>query len=344
MVHTYVPILRWKQGERRGIAQLQPSAKRDVLPLFKLASEQYRPPRGRNLSGTTSAQAFATDVLNEWGTSPFFLDASEVSQSASAANHPLVDIATSARALGLALIPATQLGATAGYNAAVQAVAATDGRGVALRVDLQELASASAWAGSWFMPLSETDLIADFRGSIGTVLNLGAPAIAAFQSLHRGSAWRSVTVAGTSIPPDFSGYSAGVHLIPRSEWALWQALSTAGLPYRIDFGDFATVSLAAPPPGIAWGYPINVKYTLQNEFLVCRGVKTTGRGSVDMAPQLIQHARTISIYPTRSPIAGCWADALIDDIAAGIEGPGALETWVRIGVNRHIERVRLDLP
>lgn len=343
MVYRYVPILRWKQGERRGLGQLQALAKSDVIPLFQFAADQYRPPRGNNPLGVTPAQAFANEVAQCWGTAPFYLDATSVPIGAAAA-HPLVDLASAARAAGLNLIPATVLGAPTAYQSAVQAVHAIDGRGAALRVDLAEFSSAGSWATSLPLPFGAIDLIADFRSSIGLVSSMGPAVTATFHGLHNGTAWRTVTIAGTSIPADFSGYAAGLHLLPRVEWALWSTLSSAGLPYRLDYGDYATVSLAAPPSGIAWGYPINVKYTLQNAFLVCRGVKTTGRGSILMAPQLVSHANSIVTYPTRMPIANCWADELIDRIASGLEQPGNLETWVRIGVNRHVERVRADLP
>lgn len=340
MVHRYLPILRWKQGERRGLAQLQVSARADVIPVFQLGPDQFRQPRGKNPHRLSPAQNFANEVQLDWGTAPFYLDAS-VLPSPAGGPHPLVAIAAAARTAGLHLIPATSLGAPSAYQTAVANVHAIDGRGAALRVDFAEFNSAASWMGGWVLPPNQTDLIGDFKSSVAMVNSMGGTLPGVFAALPGG--WRTVTTAGTNMPPDFSGYSAGVHLLPRSEWALWQRLSAAGLPYRLDYGDYATVSLAPPPPGIAWGYPINVKYTLQTEFLICRGVKTTGRGSIDMAPQLSAHARTIQSYPSRAPLAGCWGDDMIDQIAAGAS-PGALETWVRIGVNRHIERVRTDLP
>lgn len=343
-MYRYVPILRWKQGERRGLAQLQSSTKTDVIPLFQLQPEQFNTPKGANNVGVSPAQHFAAQVLAEWGTSPFYLDASALPQSAGTAHHPLIDIAAAARIAGIHLIPATSLGVKASYQTAVIATDATDKRGAALRVDLSEFSSASSWVIGLSIPLSRLDLIADLKTSIGVASALGAAIITTFSTLHGGKSWRTVTIAGTSIPDDFSGYAAGLHTIKRIEWSLWSKLVAAGLPYRLDYGDYATVSLAAPPSGIAWGYPINVKYTLKNEFLICRGVKTTGKGGVDMAPQLTSHAKNIVSYPGRGRITGCWADDQIDDVASGKQSCGSLETWVRYGVNRHIERVRVDLP
>jgi hypothetical protein len=191
--------------------------------------------------------------------------------------------------------------------------------------------------------LSDTDLIADFMDNVGTVAALGASLEHAFQNLHASTRWRTVAIAGTSMPENFGGLVRGLHTIPRVEWQLWQRLVNAGLPFRVDYGDYATVALVPPPEGIAWGYPINVRYTLTSDFLICRGVGTTGINGVDMEPQLIGHAQSIVAFPQRGRIA-CWADKVIDAIAARVEGPGNLEKWVQISVNRHIESVRVNLP
>ncbi len=146
------------------------------------------------------------------------------------------------------------------------------------------------------------------------------------------------------MPDNFAGVASGVYEINRAEWSLWQSLAGAALPYRIDFGDCTTPPINAAPQGIAWGYPISVRYTLDSAFLICRGVTTTREGAEDMAPQLIKHARSIAKYPTRNALANTWADATIDKIAAKTASPQGLEHWVQLGVNRHIERTRANLP
>jgi len=277
------------------------------------------------------------------GNGPCYIDASAVGQT-TRHPHPIVDIAASARQLGANIIPATRLSAPVTYQQDVATVHQTDGKGAALRVDLQGLTSANSWTGSWPIPLADTDLISNFGTNVGTVYALGATATQAFQNLYRGNQWRTITVAGTSMPDNFTGFQAGLHAINRQEWNFWNSLSNAGLPYQIDYGDYATIPVNSPPPGISWGFPINVRYTLPQEFLICRGVSPTGYGGQDMDVQLVGHAQSIHGYAGRNPISTCWADTEIDDIAAQTTSPGNLEKWVQIGVCRHIERVRLDLP
>lgn len=340
----YVPLLRWKRGERVGLRNVSVTLRQDVLPLFMLVSDQFKEkPAKASRPALSAADAFVNELMSTWGNAPCLIDASAVASS-SGHPHPLVQIAASARQHGCQIIPATSLYASHAYQQDVATVYQIDQRGAALRVDLAGLTSANSWATSWPFPPSATDLIADFGDTVGTVSALGASADHAFQSLHLGARWRTVTVAGTSMPDNFGGYQSGLHTIARQEWALWQRLAGLNLPYQIDYGDYTTVPVNAPPPGIAWGFPINARYTLPGEFLICRGVGTTGYGARDMADQLVDHARNIRNYVARQPIAGCWADAEIDNIATGARGPGNLEHWVQIGVCRHIERVRTDLP
>jgi hypothetical protein len=219
----------------------------------------------------------------------------------------------------------------------------TDHRGVGLQVDLSEMTSAASWANSWSHPTSQTDLLVDLEKNISNVAALGPAVINAFSQLHQGGSWASVTLIGTSMPDNFQGYPPGQHRIQRAEWTLWQALVNTHLPYRLDYGDYTTVPLNPAPIGIRWGYPINVRYTLDGEFLICRGVTTTRVGAVNMKRQLLRHAQQIVQFPNRNPVGHCWADGQIDAIAAGAD-PSGLEHWVQLGVNRHIERVRSLLP
>lgn len=344
MVYRYVPILRWKRGERVGIQYLSPVARQDVIPLFILGTDQYVGRAAtKKHSAVTPSNVTATELSDIWGAASFYIDGIALPTHAGI-HHPITDIATSARKKGLNLIPATRLYAPATYQTAVDAIVRTDKRGVALHVDLNEFTSVSDWIGAWPYGLSDTDLIVDFSDSVGTVNALGAALNPAFMDLHQGSKWRSVTMSGTSIPENFSGFVAGKHIIKREEFVLWKRLSALSLPYRLDFGDYATVSVTPPPGGIKWGYPINVKYTLPQEFLICRGVNTTGLAAVDSDIQLIGHAKKIVAHPGRGKVATCWGDDRIDAIAAKSEGPQGLEHWVRIGVNRHIEVTRHHLP
>lgn len=341
----YVPILRWKRGERVALQNVSAAMRQGVVPQFLVPASHYLGKEANaSRAAVTPADKLAEELEDVWGVAPFYLDASALPDNPNG-HHPLVDIAASARALGLRLIPSTPVNtATPAYLNAVNVVAAVDHRGAALQVDLAGMASAATWIGNWQISINQTDLIADFGDAVRTVYALGTTIVNAFQSLHAASSWRTVTVAGTSMPENFGGFAAGLHTIPRTEILLWRQLAAAHLPFSVDYGDYTTVPTNTPPPGIKWGYPINVRYTLDTDFLICRGVGTTGLGGVDMDQQLVGHARSIVAYPNRNPLVNCWADERINQIAASGAGQSNLEGWVQIGVNRHIEYTRSRLP
>lgn len=340
-------MVRWKRGEKTALSNLSSQGRQGVAPLFLLGTERFV---GRDATKTKlaipAAALFAQEMGQIWGQNLFFLDASAVNLPHGASQHPLIDIAAQARSANLSLIPATTLAATSGhYLAALTSTVSADQRGLALRIDLQELGSIGSWGAAWPFPMANTDLIVDFGANVSRVDALGAAINPLFTAMYGAGHWRSVTIIGTSMPENFTGYSAGSFVIPRIEWSLWQRLSAIpNMPFRLDYGDYATVPIVPSPQGIAWGFPINVKYTLPDGFLICRGVKTTGLGAVDMDTQLIGHAGTIVALPARTPLVHCGGDRHINDIYSGAAGPGNLETWVTIGVNRHVELVRFLLP
>ncbi|MBN4098612.1 hypothetical protein [Methylobacterium sp. OT2] len=338
----YVPILRWKEGEKNGIRAVAAADRVDVMPIFVLESDQFKGSKAtKKKVAVSSADHFVAQVGTVWGTAPFYLDASGVPAPAGT-THPIVAIAAAARTQGLHLIPATPLGAPAAYAAAVSAIAQQDARGVALRIDLQEFTSAASWAAAWPHALGDTDLVADFGDDIGSVTKLGNIVHTVFQQLHAGNQWRSVTIAGTSMPANFAGIKQGLYTINMETLDLWRKLHPI-VPYRLDYGDYTTPPLGVIPPGIVWGYPINARYTVDGQYLICKGVKTTGAGAVDAGVQLTGHAKAIQGYAQRNRLAGCWADDEIDAIAGGAAPQGLLH-WVKIGVNRHLTLLRRSIP
>ncbi len=316
MKYRYIPILKWKRGERRGIKAATPDMAKNVCPLIVVTEETFADQAETTRSEAMSASfLFAHELFKHWGARPFYLDASAI-PALPKGIHPLIETAKQCRGLKARLTPATTLAANAAYEAAVLEVARTDDCGVALRVDVREFTSAAQWLPGWPHALNQTDLILDLADKVSGFADLGPVLEMAFRSLQRGTEWRSVTVAGTSMPANFGEYEKDdVHLIDRKEWTLWQHLISLSLPYRLDYGDYATVAIAPPPSDMGWGFPINVRYTLPMQFLICRGVRTRGEGARDMDKQLIAHAKTIVKYEKRSRL-NCWADETIDKIAA----------------------------
>lgn len=345
---TYMPLLRWKRGEQVALAALNDSTKANMTPLIMLANEQYKHRKGTTKTeAKTAAKAFCDEVKSVWGDSELKLYAGDLVAPGEDDPNPLVAIGEQALEAGLSLVPVVRLDDADDYKIAAVDIANAGSGAIALRLTLGEMSDAHEWVDT--VTPENTDLIIDFGGEIGVATKLGGVLADAFARLHSGPSWRSVTIAGSSIPDDFTGVAAGSHRIPRQELAVWSALRKRSLPYTLFFGDYATISPNARAPGVRWGYPINVKYTLKDDFFICRGIRTLGLPpkkdgtpakkvpTMDMGPQLIGHAKRIVDLPDRDALPNCWGDAQIDKIASGDLGPSGLAEWVQYSVNRHIE-------
>lgn len=332
MPTTYSPILRWKQGERTALQNLSPQGSANVFPIAVLYPDK-----------APSAVKFAEQVENCWGTPKLGVDASLI--SGTPAHHLLDDIRAEMGAKGLQLVPTIRGTASNEYLQAVLRTIATDDRGVVLRVSLIQMTRAATWLAQLPFAQGDTDLVVDLSGSAPNVFALGASVLQSFASLHAANGWRSITVAGGSIPPTLSAYAVGSSMLDRSEYLLWQALQAQGLPYQLQFGDYATIGPDASTDDIGGPVPFNAKYTRDLAFQILRGVRETGPGAIPRAVQYRGHAAAIMGYPGHIPLGHCWADAQLANIAANpSQSTGNPATWVAYAVNRHIELTRSQLP
>ena len=75
----YVPVLRWKSGERGALRALSASDRKSVTPLIELLPGYMRPRRSKN--GPTTSDDFwvvVQQLVDAWGPLPLFLDVSGV--------------------------------------------------------------------------------------------------------------------------------------------------------------------------------------------------------------------------------------------------------------------------
>ena len=122
----YIPVIRWKRGERVALRRLSKSGRNGVLPLAILSPDQYGPQEETaSKTGLSAADAFIQEVVLAWGTAPFYLDATNLPVGTSG-NHPILRIAVAARKKGAAMIPATRIDAPTAYQAAVDMIAKAD--------------------------------------------------------------------------------------------------------------------------------------------------------------------------------------------------------------------------
>ena len=70
----YVPILRWKAGEKRALRQLYPDDKRRLTPLIEWSRPGEVAPQEDRQASTPEPRDLAQDIMRHWGARPFFCD------------------------------------------------------------------------------------------------------------------------------------------------------------------------------------------------------------------------------------------------------------------------------
>jgi len=153
--------------------------------------------------------------------------------------------------------------------------------------------------------------------------------------------WRSLTVAGTSIPHTLGSIALDVvTAIPRRKWSLYRLVADSSC-VRFGFGDYGIQGVRVPADG--FGPIANVRYTTDEATWVARGtiqVTKLSRGERQDA-----YRRVCEMLLERQVTVGpecCWGDAMIEACARRLV-PGDQTMWRGVGWSHHIRTVTLDL-
>jgi hypothetical protein len=157
--------------------------------------------------------------------------------------------------------------------------------------------------------------------------------------------WRTLTLASSAAPKDYSAFPVGRTEVPRLDWSLWNTVH-ASFEFQLDYGDHGTVHPdLTEPPGVAMvRASVSVRYTLNHHWIIQKGHATTGARGQPMARQYLAHARALVADPQFGGVANCWGDDRILQIAAGATTSGSRATWVANSMNRHLSLVADRLP
>jgi hypothetical protein len=331
MSYRYLPLIRTKAGEATALHHLITAAKQRTLPIFHMTTEV--------------PTTFLPKVIAAWSGRPAAVDGTwNFGQSGTTTAFSA--LINGLRAGGVPAFPCVEVNAPQPYLAAVNtAVGAPPGLGVVLKARLGQIAELQAWITSTQWAPQSVDLII----SAGHVPDFGHGVLDPVVAQHLASipplGWRSVTLAASAAPKDFSSLALGANAVPRLDWMLWQAVHQ-GAPGQLDYGDFGTSHPdLTDVPGIAMGSAtVSVKYTLDGSWLMIKGRPVTGQYAIPMPVQYRGHSQALASAAGFGGLAGCWGDARIQQIATNAANSGGRATWVEIAMNRHLSLVADRLP
>lgn len=359
--YHYFPILRWKQAEMNALHRVRVDDKARMTPIIEITPASFSPKnrdKGTDDSSKTNPlvaidpvhdpgsvlRHHVKEVLRFWGNSPFFLELGHLEGAVPLINgtsHPLTYFTDVARSYRLKLVPVTTLNRSAAYKSAVADSVRTDGNGVCIRLNPNDLLGAS-FAHHLGQAQDElgtspaaTDLLIDYG-----VFDPGAPEIAKLLSnLPHMEDWRSLIVARGAFPKDLQGFELGARRIPRSDWTSWvSGMHGSGRlrwpsfsDYTIQYGQYVEPPDNANPSA-------SIRYTLAEQWLIMRGEGIKNEGGPGGA-QWNAHATLLvegeDFYgPDFSD-----GDEYISKMSRDQKTHGNPMTWIRAGLNHHMSVV-----
>jgi hypothetical protein len=248
---------------------------------------------------------------------------------------------------GVLVIPSIQCDAPAAYVSAVQRLRNRYAPGLLVKATLRQLAGVTAWVAGQGWPTADIDLVitAGHVADFDPVLFEQLVENAMRGALTAPQMWRSITLASSAAPKDYSAFPVGSTDVPRLDWQLWQNVHPS-VQYQLDYGDYG---IAHPdltePPGVAMvRATVSLRYTVDDFWIIQKGRATTGAHGQPMPRQYLAHARSLVTDGRFGGLPGCWADQRISQIAAATMRPGSRTTWVENGANRHLSLVVDRLP
>jgi hypothetical protein len=293
----HVIIAKLKRGELWALNHLSVAEKSSVTPLFEMWPPAIpRPPKQkpgqkpRPAKQPKSLLQHSHDlfklVQDEWHSLPCFLDTQYVPKGGIPTPAAVKTIFDAARSLSLTCVPVTALRFTQAFQAEIAKVIAQDGRGVMIRLQIEDFTNPSLLP-SYLSALQtvlkvsseQVDILIDLRNrpSQAEVNQLGTSCLG---YIPNPNSWRTLTLASGCYPSSITDWDYGQWIpVSRSDWLGWRDVRTTreqGKQRQASFGDYG-VRCGGVPLEVARRPDPNIRYTTNLTILTRKGTKDDGQ-------------------------------------------------------------------
>ena len=350
---TYVPALRWRQGEYQALWRLAPSVKDRVMPLITIPPvefdfELWQPTKSIH----EHVHPFIARFDAKWGKRPAWiaLDAKIAEGRMDDGSHVFDYVLDGLRHKGAITIPALPLGGDSDTNNAAARATTADGLGAAVLLRLEDLmtgkprAAIVDFASSLSIGLDELDVVIDLRAGNFEPYKVFATALTtALKRLGNLHEARNFVLLGTAIPDSFAQLAKGSDEIPRHDWLFFKVLIEAmpsGMRRPI-YGDHTIV------------HPEFTAMDMRKVKAAGKIVYTTpetwatrkGGAFRDNPSQMHTHCKEVVSDPAFAfrGASFSYGDKYIADCAVKAESPSNLSRWKDVAINHHITTVADEL-
>ena len=350
--NTYVPALRWRQGEYQALARLAVAAKDRIVPYVTIPEvefdfELWQPKK----TVQEHVHPFAARFNAKWGQRrPAWIGVHpSISGKPTGDGRDIFTYVFEAlRAFQTNAMPAVPLDASPPMTASVAAIVAADSLGSAIAVRLEDLMKPDvrtrieALAASLGLLLDEVDLIIDLGAPNFEPYNAFASAlIAAMQRLGDLHAFRNYVIIGTAIPETFKDVAKGASQLPRHDWLFYQTL-LGRLPASMRTPNFGDYTIVHPEFRALDMRMIKAAGKLVYTTPAAWEVRKGGAFN-DNRAQMHGHCASIVASGKFNGAGYSSGDDYIAKCAVRKEGPSNQTRWKEVAINHHITHVLGDL-
>jgi hypothetical protein len=348
----YVPALRFKQGEYRGLGRLAADVADRIAPRLVLPPPRDRDPeKGRPLTREEILQLTGRRIGQHWPMRPAFLEPRFLFAAFGEAESVtwLPPIFRAARDANGVVIPVATLGDMIGVRGqAFRLVLAhgTEAR-IAVRVQSGEVNSdlkgrvAAAMSRLNITPencvllldLDDADL-----SNVDAVASILSSALEDLQIIGR---WQSIILQGTNYPDRNPATEDSSVTVPRNEWLAWSQTiqNDVNASAHLLFGDYCAdnTNIAFRSGGGAAPYR-HYRYSTGDAWVIVRG-----RSDIALSEAMQKVSQSILDSGVFAGPDFSSADEFIYATAKGYAGPGNATTWREINTAHHITQVVSDI-
>jgi hypothetical protein len=348
----YVPALRFKQGEYRGLARLATDVADRIVPRFVIPPPKDRDPEeGRPLTQEEILHGTGRRIGRHWRMRPAYLEPrflfAEFGEAESVTWLP--QLFRGVRDAGGIPIPVATLDDMQGdQGRAFRLVLAKNTEAwIAVRLKSGEINSdlagrvASALTRLRLKP-GNCALLLDFADAdLSNVSVVSSIILGALEDVQVIGRWQSIVFQGTNYPDKNPAAEDSTITVPRNEWLAWSSAiqKDANALEHLLFGDYCAdnANFEFRSGGGAAPYP-HYRYSAADSWVVARGKS-------DISPREAMRKVSQSVLDS-GVFAGqdfSSADDFIYATANGYAGPGNASTWREINTAHHITRVVSDI-
>lgn len=348
----YVPALKWRMAEYQALSRLSEAAKERVIPLLTIPSlefdfEDQKPKK----TVQAHIEPFAKRYKEKWKKRAAWVDI-----DGSLHLEKMVDgldvithVFSELRKFGAQAVPVISLAHSSGPTAKIAKIVEQDGRGVALRVRVENIMASdfgtrvSLLLGQLKVDQTFTDLILDLGTPNYEPYSAFSGALKmALSKIPNLGAYRSFVLLGTAFPESMKNVVVPGAALDRHDWLFYKML-IANLPESVRrpaYGDYTVVSpIFSANFDMRKIKPAGKLIYTSNERWVIR----KGGAFRDNPGQMHKHCAYIVDSGAFRGAAYSDGDDFIARCAEKKIKPSSLPRWKQVGISHHIMHVLEDI-